>query len=414
MSSKCFFGSRFAMSLADQFLLFVVPIMVFQFTQSIAWSSFAFALETLPRVIAYPLAGLISDRYPCIKMVSLSLWFRSIACTCAILITWVLGEQAVLSIVITLSAVSGVASVQGFMSSEVLLPVLFKKLPFAKVQAKVQSVDQMSIIGGPLLAALVLQCLNWQSVLMVAGGLFVLAQALFSLSHKSFVSNLEPKPLIFNDDSSLKSGLSLKLITHQLNRSYGLIIKNDALLMIIAQTALINLIYGAALATGAAFVAGKFQLPATAYGFLQMMGAITSVVVLSLTAALAERLRLKIIGIFSFFSICSGGIVYSLSESYSIFVIGFMIILGFDGMFNVYIRTIRQAVIPAVDYGKATGMIIFFNSLTKPMAGLLIAAFSNWLSAQWVILALVILTMTLGIFLFKASPSVCNLREAKF
>ncbi|MEH6446466.1 MAG: hypothetical protein V7784_21425 [Oceanospirillaceae bacterium] len=96
-----------------------------------------------------------------------------------------------------------------------------------------------------------------------------------------------------------------------------------------------------------------------------MMGAFTSVIVLSLTAVLAERLRLKTIGIISFFSICSGSIVYALSESYIIFVIGFMIILGFDGMFNIYIQTIRQAIIPAVDYGKATGMIIFFSSLTK-------------------------------------------------
>lgn len=401
MSSKWFFGSRFAMSLADQFLLFVVPIMVFQFTQSIAWSSFAFALETLPRVMTYPLAGLISDRYPCIKMVSLSLWFRSIACTCAILTTWILGEHAVLSIVITLSAVSGVASVQGFMSSEVLLPLLFKNLPFAKVQAKVQSVDQMSIIGGPLLAAFVLQYLNWQSVFIVAAGLFVLAQALFSLSLKSLASNSEPNFIIPYGNSPAQSGLSLKLITQQLNQSYDLIMKNNALLVVIAQTALVNLIFGAALATGAAFVAGKFLLPATAYGFLQMMGAFTSVIVLSLTAVLAERLRLKTIGIISFFSICLGGIVYALSESYTIFVIGFMVILGFDGMFNVYIRTIRQAVIPAVDYGKATGMIIFFNSLTKPVAGLLIAAFSGWLSAQWVVLGLVILTSTLGIVLFN-------------
>ena len=401
MSSKWFFGSRFTMSLADQFLLFVVPIMVFQVTQSIAWSSFAFALETIPRVIGYPIAGLISDRYAGIKIVKLSLWFRSIACIFAIMITWVLGEHTVLGVVIVLSAMCGVASVQGFMSSEVLLPKLFNNLPFAKVQAKVQTVDQISIIGGPLLAALVLEYLNWQSVLMIATGLFVLAQVLLSFSLKSLSLHSALKPIKQDTNDANQSGLSLKLIVDQLKQAYAMIVKNNDLLVVIAQTALVNLIFGAALATGAAFVTGKFQLAATAYGFMQTMGAITSVVVLSSTALLTERLKLKTIGVCSFFIICSGGFIYALSESYSLFIIGFMLILGFDGMFNVYIRTLRQAVIPALDYGKTTGMIIFFNSLTKPVAGLLIAAFSSWFNAQWVVFSLVIFTCVLGTILFN-------------
>ncbi|MEH6446467.1 MAG: hypothetical protein V7784_21430 [Oceanospirillaceae bacterium] len=103
-----------------------------------------------------------------------------------------------------MSAVAGVASVQGFMSSEVLLPVLFKNLPFAKIQAKVQSADQMSIKSGPLLAAFVLQCLNWQSVFIVAGGLYVLAQALLSLSLKS----LAAKFITPNGNSPLNQALA--------------------------------------------------------------------------------------------------------------------------------------------------------------------------------------------------------------
>jgi MFS family permease len=389
------------MYLADQFLLFVVPIMVFKITQSIAWSSFAFALETIPRVISYPFAGLISDRYSGMKIISLSLWFRSMACICAIIITWFLGEHAVLSIVISLSAICGVASVQGLMSSEVLLPQLFKDLPFAKVQAQVQTVDQISIIGGPLLAAFVLEYLSWQSVLMVAMGLFLLAQALLSISLislNSFSASIYIKP---RHNDSIEPRLSLNIVVNQLNQAYILIVKNNDLLVVIGQTALVNLIFGAALSTGAAFVTGTFQLPATAYGFLQTMGAIASVVVLSSTALLHDMLKLKTVGLISFFIICSGGFIYSLSESYSLFTIGFMLILGFDGMFNVYIRTLRKAVIPAFDYGKVTGMIMFFNSLTKPVAGIMIAAFSCWFSAQWVVFSLVILTTILGTVLFN-------------
>jgi len=324
-------------------------------------------------------------------LLKISLSLRSIFCLLALLVAWALSEDAVLIIVITLSAVTGVLSVQGFMASEVLLPEVFKQQSFTKIQASVQSVDQISIIAGPLLAAFVLQFFDWLAVLLIAGSLFVIAQIFFTIS----TANLKLSP------SSSTTNLDIKSIAKQLAHSCHLIKNNQALLVVIGQTALVNLIFGAALATGAALVAGKFHLPSTAYGFLQMMGALTAVVVLGSTAVLAKRILLKTLGVLSFCSICIGGVVYALSESYSIFVLGFMLILGFDAMFNVYIRTTRQAIIPAADYGKATGMIVFFNNLTKPVAGLLIAALDGYLSAQWVVLSLVIFTSVIGLFLFN-------------
>ncbi|EPJ48936.1 MAG: hypothetical protein OFPI_27150 [Osedax symbiont Rs2] len=398
MSSKLFFSSRLAVSLADQFLLFVVPIMVFQITQSIAWSSLAFALETIPRVIYNPFAGIIGDRYSPLKVVKISLWLRSTFCLGALLFSWLLGEDALLSIIVLLSALVGLASTQGFISTEVLLPYAFKKTTFARVQAWVQSVDQLSIICGPLLAAIVLQYLSWQSVIIIACALFVAGQLLFALSCRQLI----------DDNRALPSNTAAKMaknpsIICQLRRSLDLLLSNKKLLSVVAQTALVNLVFGAAMATAAAFVSGKFSLPPTSYGLLQMMGALTSIAVLSLTALFVNKLALKAIGYIAFSCICFGGTVYALGETYWLFFIGFMIVLGFDGMFNVYIRTTRQALIPPADYGKTTGIIIFFNNSTKPVAGLLISAFNGWLSAETVIIALVICCAVLGALLFGLS-----------
>ncbi|MCJ8336841.1 MAG: MFS transporter [Pseudomonadales bacterium] len=401
MSIKFFFSSRLAVSLGDQFLLFVVPIMVFQITQSIAWSSFAFALETIPRVIYNPFAGIIGDRYPPLKVVKLSLWLRSVFCVAAIVGSWLLGEQALLSIIIILSALVGLASTQGFISTEVLLPHAFKQTPFARVQAWVQSVDQLSIICGPLLAAFVLQYFSWQSVITVACGLFAVGQLLFSFSSNGFTADdgLQEK--------ARQSGLSAnnQSVIQQLQRSLDFLLNNKKLLSVVGQTALVNLVFGAAMATAAAFVSGKFLLPATSYGLLQMMGALTSIAVLSLTALFVNKLALKTIGYISFSCICFGGALYALGQNYWLFFIGFMIVLGFDGMFNVYIRTTRQALIPPSDYGKTTGVIIFFNNSTKPVAGLLIGAFSGLLSAETVIVALVLCCAGLGAVLFALAET---------
>jgi len=395
MSSKLFFGSRLAVSLGDQFLLFVVPIMVFQITQSIAWSSLAFALETIPRVVFNPFAGIIGDRYSPLKVVKISLWLRSMLCVAAIFFSWLLGEGALLSIIVLLSALVGLASTQGFISTEVLLPKAFKKTPFARIQAWVQSVDQLSIICGPLLAAVVLQYFSWQSVIIVACSLFAIGQLLFALSSIR----------IIDDDNTLATDVAggpanNQSVIQQLRRSLDLLLGNKVLLGVVGQTALVNLVFGAVMATAAAFVTGKFAMPATSYGLLQMMGALTSIAVLSLTALFVNKLALRSIGYISFSCICFGGALYALGDNYWLFFIGFMIVLGFDGMFNVYIRTTRQAIIAPADYGKITGVIIFFNNSTKPVAGLLIGAFSGLLSAETVIVALVLCCAVLGTLLF--------------
>ncbi|MCJ8299052.1 MAG: hypothetical protein MJK13_08985 [Pseudomonadales bacterium] len=191
-------------------------------------------------------------------------------------------------------------------------------------------------------------------------------------------------------------------VIQQLQRSLDFLLSNRKLLSVVGQTALVNLVFGAAMATAAAFVTGKFSLPVTSYGLLQMMGALTSIAVLSLTAMFVNKLGLKTIGYISFSCICFGD---ALGQNYWLFFIGFMIVLGFDGMFNVYIRTTRQALIPPSDYGKTTGVIIFFNNSTKPVAGLLIGAFSGWLSAETVIVALVLCCAGLGAVLFTLAET---------
>jgi hypothetical protein len=38
---------------------------------------------------------------------------------------------------------------------------------------------------------------------------------------------------------------------------------------------------------------------------------------------------------------------------------------------------VRQAIIPAKDYGKTLGVVIMLNNLTQPLAGLLVGMFSG-------------------------------------
>ena len=67
-----FMSSLFLSRLADQIILFLVPLVIFQLTSDAALSGFAFFVETLPRFIAFPICGILTDFYSPYRLLSRS------------------------------------------------------------------------------------------------------------------------------------------------------------------------------------------------------------------------------------------------------------------------------------------------------------------------------------------------------
>jgi len=88
------------------------------------------------------------------------------------------------------------------------------------------------------------------------------------------------------------------------------------------------------------------------------------------------------------------------------------LIVGFDKMFNVYMRSLRQRVIPPQDFGKTVGVITLLNNLSQPLAGLLVALLAAPLGTERVILFLAVLTMLLGVAALCWFTKAGNVRTA--
>ena len=56
------FLSRLISTIADQLLFFLIPLIIYTITGSASLSGLSFALEWLPRVVAFLLAGLWADK----------------------------------------------------------------------------------------------------------------------------------------------------------------------------------------------------------------------------------------------------------------------------------------------------------------------------------------------------------------
>lgn len=376
VNHQAFFGSLFLTRLADQILLFLVPLVVFQTTQKVTWSGIAFFLEALPRYLFFPVFGALSDRISPFRLMRISQLYRALVCVGGVTGYAVFGGIGWL---IGLSALCGVLTSQGFVAREVMLPQIFKSHRFERVLAYSQLADQLGFVLGPMLAAVLLDVWRWETVVGATGGLFLLADVAMVLWQRA--SRFEfVRPESARGHCTLPMRTALRHIAHL-----------PGLRKVVALAAAENLVIGVTLATSAAMVTGIHHRSGQYYAVLQTVGAVATVVIL-LTIA-RTSLSGRTLGLMAFLAIFLGGVIAGASPDHWGYAVGFVLIVGFDKMFNVYIRSTRQKIIPPEDYGKTTGVIILLNNMTQPLAGLLVGVFANRAQTGWLI---VILSLCMG------------------
>ncbi|NVZ32680.1 MFS transporter [Pseudomonas sp. D6002] len=374
-----FFISLFLSRLADQILLFIVPLIVFQTTNSVSWAGLAFFVESLPRYLSFPVCGALCDKYPAVRVLHISQVYRALACGAAVLLY---GMFDGIYWIVMLSALCGVLTTQGIMAREVLLPHIFKHYTYAKTLSYSQIADQTGLVLGPLVAALMLGVWAWHWVVLGVAGLFLLADLAMRIWQRHTTVNLET----FEQHNDIW--------LQPLRVAFGHIRDLPELKRIIALAVGVNLIIGVTLATSAAMVIGQYAAGKDTYAGLQAAGALVTIAILFFLAR--ASLPLKVLGGLSYSMIAVGALITAISPNVWAYAVGFLLLTGFDKMFNVYIRSVRQRVIPARDFGKTVGVLTLLNNLSQPLAGLLIALLAAPLGTQAVILILAGITALLG------------------
>ena len=371
-----FFISLFVSRLADQILLFIVPLIVFQTTNSVSWAGLAFFFESLPRYLSFPVCGALCDKYPPVRILHISQIYRAVACVIAIALYAVFDG---IYWVVILSALCGVLTTQGVMAREVLMPHIFKHYTYGKTLSYSQIADQGGLVLGPLVAALLLEFWAWHWVV----GLFVLADLAMLFWQRN--TNVKLQTFEQHQDVWLQP----------LRIAFRHIRQLAELKKIIALAVGVNLIIGVTLATSAAMVIGQYAAGKQSYAGLQAAGALVTIAILFYLAR--STLPLKVLGSLSYCMIACGALITALSPNIWVYTLGFLLITGFDKMFNIYFRSVRQKVIPPQDFGKTVGVVSLLNNLSQPVAGLLIALLAAPLGTQTVILVLSGLTALIGV-----------------
>lgn len=366
-----FFASLFLSRLADQILLFLVPLVVYRVTGSAAWSGAAFFFETLPRFLSFPFCGILCDRFSPLRLMHLSQALRAAAC-----LGGIAGHAAFGGIgwLIALSAAAGVLNTQGRMSREVMLPQVFCDRKYQEIVAHAEIADQLGTILGPLAGAALLDIWPWELVVAAAAAIFLCADATIMVWHRVV------KPVLAPPETHRSRWLGPLAVaaTH--------VMRVPGLASAIWLTVAVNLVFGATAATSAAMVVGVLGRSDADYALLQAASAVLTVAILWLLAR--STLPIGLMGAVSTAAMFLGAAIMGLGLGLVVYVAGYLLMLGFDKMFSIYIRSMRLHLIPPRDFGKTTGLVVMLNNLSQPLAGLIVALFADRIGVEATLLAL--------------------------
>ncbi|MGB0943283.1 MAG: hypothetical protein ACPGUE_12805 [Marinomonas sp.] len=159
----------------------------------------------------------------------------------------------------------------------------------------------------------------------------------------------------------------------------------------------INLILGMTLASMAPIYTGLFAQSESAYALLQSLAVLVSLLILLFIARYS--LSLVFMGATAFIAMCIGVFMTALSQDYLVYLVGFLLIVGFDKMFGVFLRSLRKELIPMENLGKSTGVLILLNNLAQPLAGLIVALLAGAYLLQDLLLYTAIFVSVFGALL---------------
>ncbi|CAM3529147.1 MFS transporter [Xenorhabdus nematophila] len=249
----------------------------------------------------------------------------------------------------------------------------------------VQGVDQVTQVLGPTLAAIIAVYGGINTILVVAG-------ALFAISAINYL-------FLKSRQVSVGDKLSFKSLIDSNKQGAKVLWKNKVLLHLCGLTWVVNLIYGAALVVSAAVILEEFRLPERYFGILQSSAAIATIVAFFFVPRFVRRFGLSTLGTISFCAMILAGTLMTASVYYALYLVGYMLLMAFDGVFSVYLRSVRSQIIPQEHLGKTTGLIGLINMSSVPASGVAVTFLASYFRPLEIIGIILVFAFILGIVL---------------
>lgn len=377
-------GILFGM-VAEQTVLFAVPLMIYQSTRDIRFSGYAFALEWLPALLAYPFAGLLAD-----ALGGRQLFMRAN-----------LARAACLALAVALCLAAPSMMVWVLMASGVLMSVLMapirmaveKTVPLmatrggelANWQSLVQNMELLSMVLGPALAALLAHYI---------GKLPLLGVAALALLVAAWCWRGVP--------SAPRAPRPVHGVLAELRLGWSLLLANRPVRLLALLNFSINLAFAVALSANAFVITGTFGASDGVFGLVNAGAGGLALLNLLLIPRLLRSMTVYQLGALGFALLCGGLLVMGLSVGVASYALAFLVAMAGVALFNVFNRTQRVRAIAPEHLGKVMGPFYLLNLLSYPLGGVLTASLGHASDVRELILMLaLVLTLPGSVLLWR-------------
>lgn len=343
-------GAAFAMT------TYGIPLIVVATTRSATLTGVAFALEWLPRLVAFTVAGSLVDRHGVSRIFRTACVGRALAVLLAALLlaTPDVGVPAAVT-VMALAPVSGFLTECSYIAVETAGGEASRTAGSRahRVQSVLLGIDQTAMLAGPLVSGLLLQSGGPALMLSTLAALSLLAAAL-----------LPRRPTAPSRSPASRSGVragwgTLRALPALAWLVGGLLVSNTAIALLQAAMPVI--------------VVTELGRSSADAGLIWSAAAVTSLLAIALARRAIDRWGLWPVGATAAVVASAATLAVARADTYPEYVVLIAVLMAGEGGLTVVLRTLRSHLIPPEVFGSTLSLTILLLLVPFPAAGLLVA-----------------------------------------
>ncbi|MDO7904429.1 MFS transporter [Pseudomonas sp. K1(2024)] len=370
---------------ADALLVFLLPVMVYAQTASLAWSGLAYAMTWLPRIGVTPLVGRSIDRWGVRKVSVLSDVLKCAGCLCVVLMLSAAPDALTVTLLGgLLSGLVAIGNAQSLIAYEKMIALVSRDVD--RDVNLLCRIDQLAMVTGPLCGFLCYAA-GVEALLLLAAVLYVSNALCYAFSRVVPDNRCEAAP-----DATVPGPGNLKLIlsTPVLVSSVVLAVGNNAF-------------DGLVEAGAVSLIDRAMQLPIEYFAFVDVCAGVCGVAATLLYPRLAAAVpALRLFSAAALLTVLASALMI-LSQAY---LPGFLVLYALNIAGKVFMtnfcRGLRIRLVPVERLASVSSLMVLMNQAVLPVVGMTLYLLGEQARSLSVLLLAAIAISVLGAWKVRA------------
>ncbi|MFJ4800851.1 MFS transporter [Streptomyces murinus] len=331
-----------------------IPLLVVATTNSAMLAGLAFALEWLPRLVAFTVAGRAVDRHGAARVFRLACLGRTLAVTTAMLLT--VAGYGVPVVVMVLAPLTGFLTECSYLAAETTGGEASRRAGVRahRVQSVLLGIDQLAMLAGPLICGLLLEWGGPDLLLGTLAACSLLAAALVPRQPTMTCATVARGSGAGAGWRTLRSLPALAWLVG------GLIVSNTAVALLQAAMPVI--------------VVTELGRSSADAGLIWSAAALASLLAITAARRAIDRWGLWPVGATAAVLASGATLAIAQADTYRDYLLLIAVLMAGEGGLTVVLRTLRSHLIPSEVFASTLSLTILLLLAPYPAAGLLVAA----------------------------------------